>query len=191
MNLKYYYWYYKEVLPKWFCNALIKDTIENKKIDTGLISPSNKGLKNLKIRDSNICFLKDQWLSNILDFYLKDANKRAGWNFDINNSEDCQFTVYNKSQHYDWHQDQDVEPYKEGVYKNLTRKLSMSVSLNDAKEYEGGQFKFFYGKENVCEEIKTSGSLIIFPSFINHKVEPVIKGTRYSLVKWYLGKNFK
>ena len=50
MNLKYYYWYYKEVLPKWFCNALIKDTIENKKIDTGLISPSNKGLKNLKIR---------------------------------------------------------------------------------------------------------------------------------------------
>ena len=123
---------------------------------------------------------------------MQDANQRAGWNFDIENSEDTQFTIYNKDQYYDWHVDQDLDPYQQGVYKGLTRKISLSVSLNDESKYEAGDFKFGYNyKETTCKELKQKGTVVVFPSFIHHKVEPVKKGVRYSIVKWFLGKSFK
>ena len=43
----------------------------------------------------------------------------------------------------------------------------------------------------VIQELKSKGSIIVFPSHYFHKVEPVLTGTRYSLVSWYLGKPFK
>jgi len=43
----------------------------------------------------------------------------------------------------------------------------------------------------ICTEIKSQGSLVIFPSFVQHRVKPVTKGTRYSLVIWSLGQPYK
>ena len=192
MNLRYYYWYYKNALPGWLCDALVSSVLKNREIKTGLVDPQKGGVTDLKIRDSNICFLNDQWLKSVLTFYMQDANQRAGWNFDIENSEDTQFTIYNKDQYYDWHVDQDLDPYQQGVYKGLTRKISLSVSLNDESKYEAGDFKFGYNyKETTCKELKQKGTVVVFPSFIHHKVEPVKKGVRYSIVKWFLGKSFK
>ena len=192
MNLKYYYWYYKNALPGWLCDALVSNVLKDQQIKTGLVNPKKGGVTDLKIRDSNICFLTDQWLKSVLTFYMQDANQRAGWNFDIENSEDTQFTIYNKDQYYDWHVDQDLDPYQQGAYKGLTRKISLSVSLNDESKYEAGDFKFGYNnRETVCKELKQKGTVVVFPSFIHHKVEPVKKGVRYSMVKWFLGKSFK
>ena len=192
MNLRYYYWYYKNALPGWLCDALVSSVLKNREIKTGLVDPQKGGVTDLKIRDSNICFLNDQWLKSVLTFYMQDANQRAGWNFDIENSEDTQFTIYNKDQYYDWHVDQDLDPYQQGAYKGLTRKISLSVSLNDESKYEAGDFKFGYNyKETTCKELKQKGTVVVFPSFIHHKVEPVKKGVRYSIVKWFLGKSFK
>ena len=74
------------------------------------------------------------------------------------------------------------------------RKISMTVNLNKPDEYEGGNLKFDLGphlKEErfkVFDDMRTQGSVIIFPSFMYHCVTPVISGTRFSLVLWLLGK---
>jgi len=82
-------------------------------------------------------------------------------------------------------------------YIGKTRKLSVTVNLSSQEEYEGGNLMFDFGEHteidrfHICEEAREQGSIIIFPSFVYHKVEPVTKGTRYSLVMWNLGKPLK
>ena len=50
--------------------------------------------EKLKLRDSDICWLNDQWLYDVIDPYLREANKMADWNFDVDSFEDLQFTKY-------------------------------------------------------------------------------------------------
>ena len=76
------------------------------------------------------------------------------------------------------------------------RKLSMTISLNDHKEYAGGNLRFDLGphrsdRYHTCHEIRPKGSIVVFPSHIQHQVTPVTRGTRYSLVSWHLGPPFK
>jgi len=78
------------------------------------------------------------------------------------------------------------------------RKLSVTINLNKPGDYDGGNLKFDYGHHtengvqfHECEEIRPQGSIIVFPSFLDHCVTPVTRGTRYSLVLWNLGKPFK
>ena len=84
------------------------------------------------------------------------------------------------------------EPDNEFMHGHV-RKLSMTVLLNS--NYEGGEFQFAtYGKEK-CEidtpEFNKTGMIIVFPSDMEHRVAPVTKGIRYSLVTWFLGPPFK
>ncbi len=70
---------------------------------------------------------------------------------------------------------------------NNTRKLSMSIVLNS--DFEGGDFEInMDGKKSPRLE---KGSIIVFPSFMEHRVAPVTKGIRYSLVTWFVGPPFK
>ena len=79
------------------------------------------------------------------------------------------------------------------------RKLSVTVSLSDEEEYKGGELEFDFRnldpdkKRNIykCKEILPKGSLVVFPSFVWHRVCPVKKGSRYSLVIWNLGRPFR
>ena len=78
------------------------------------------------------------------------------------------------------------------------RKISMTINLCDETDYDGGDLKFDFGMHKskkdrfrTCEEIRPRGSIIVFPSFLQHCVTPVTKGTRYSLVMWTLGDPWK
>ena len=79
------------------------------------------------------------------------------------------------------------------------RKLSVTVSLSDPKNYKGGDLQFDLSNPKqknkriitTIENIKPQGSIVVFPSFLWHRVTPVTKGTRYSLVIWSLGKPWK
>ena len=62
----------------------------------------------------------------------------------------------------------------------------MTIVLND--DYEGGEFNFF-DCENLIKE--KTGTIIVFPSYAVHKVNPITKGTRYSLVVWFVGEPFQ
>lgn len=204
MILKNYYWYFKNVIPKKICEEIIKLGL-SKESDVGVTAEfkEKKDLKKLKkLRDSNITWLDEKWIYNYLQPYVETANKNANWNFQWDFSEQCQFTIYGKNQHYGWHADtkDDVYPDDENN-KNIAgkiRKLSMTLSLTDEKKYEGGKLQFDFrnsknGKPVIvdCNEIKSQGSIVVFPSFVWHKVTPVTKGTRYSLVMWNLGYPFK
>jgi PKHD-type hydroxylase len=153
-----------------------------------------------KKRDSNIAWLNDCWIYKEVQPYIHQANANAGWNFDWDWSESCQFTKYKLNQFYDWHCDSFNMPYNTPNNLNThgkIRKLSVTCSLSDAKDYKGGELEFqFRNTDNPtstikCLEILPKGSVVVFPSHIWHRVKPVTKGTRYSLVVWNLGYPFK
>lgn len=209
MNSPYLYWWFKKIFKKEFCEAVINHALQKqeKMALTGFLKNSDKltkkQLKDIKkIRDSNVIFLNDKWIRNEIVPFISKANMDSGWNFDIDYSEDMQFTVYKKDQFYDWHQDAWDRPYTNHKNKNFNgkmRKLSCSVVLSDSKNYKGGELLFeeqkrtFNKKPKIitCKEIKEQGSMAVFPSYIWHKVKPVTQGIRYSLVIWFLGKPFK
>jgi PKHD-type hydroxylase len=208
MNLNNYYWYFTGALSSKFCDEVIKYAKEKQEelALTGLLDPSKKlskkELQDLKkYRNSNIVWLNDQWIYNEIYPYIHNANKNSGWNFQWDWSESCQFTKYAKGQFYDWHCDSWELPYENTNDKNFynkIRKLSVTVSLTDPSEYKGGELEFDFrnnvnGKPNIrkCKEILPKGSICVFPSFVWHRVTPVISGTRYSLVIWNIGHPFK
>jgi PKHD-type hydroxylase len=196
MILENYYYRFTKAIPKDICEKIIdlgkQKTLEKAKIDKNKKAPK-------KIRDSKIIWLTDQWLYDLIQPWLNEANKEAKWNFNIDWNESFQFTVYEKNQHYGWHTDQSVDLYSNKQNLNFdgkTRKISMSLNLSDPSEYKGGELNFCWKDKKMKDVIvkdkdfKKQGSLIFFPSFIWHKVSPVTSGTRYSLVLWSIGKPF-
>ena len=199
------YYYFKSALSNILCDKIVKEGMSNNKKIAGIgsIDPRTKHeVEEVKtIRDSNISWISDVWLKILLEPYIQKANHMAGWNFDLVDSEDCQFTIYNQGQYYGWHTDTDGNLYygKGNGWNNLMRKLSVTVSLSDPEDYEGGLLEFDLrniGQINTseiikCKEILPRGSIVVFPSYTWHRVSPVTKGTRLSLVQWNLGPGFK
>ena len=204
MNLENYYWCFPSALSKKICDKIIKLGL-SKKSEKGLIftikNTNKKNIKELnKKRNSNISWLNDSWIYDIFNQYIHTANKNANWNFDWDWSENCQFTKYSKNQHYDWHCDSNTQPYTlpmDPNFNNKIRKLSLTCNLSDPKDYKGGELQFQFRNSNdptkidTCVGILPRGSIVVFPSHVWHRVTPVTKGTRYSLVMWSLGYPFK
>jgi PKHD-type hydroxylase len=212
MNLQNYYYYFQSALTPRFCDELIKygkSQQEQLALTGGQTDKVNKGkplddkdiIDLKKKRDSNIVWLNDRWIYKEIQPFIHQANKLAGWNFDWDFSESCQFTKYKLNQFYDWHCDS-----WESAYANKDnpdtfgkiRKLSVTCSLSSPEDYEGGELEFDFrnmdpDKQSVrkCAEIKPRGSIVVFPSHVWHRVKPVTKGTRYSLVIWNLGYPFR
>jgi PKHD-type hydroxylase len=148
-------------------------------------------------RKSNVQWLNDQWVYDLIWDYMSYANENAGWKYNITAAENCQIARYTKGEFYSWHRDGlgthndiDNNPDNKNLFGKV-RKLSMSILLND--DYEGGNFNM-NGERGIKDApnglIDGLGSIIVFPSFIEHQVAPVTKGTRYSLVTWFVGEPF-
>jgi len=76
------------------------------------------------------------------------------------------------------------------------RKLSVTINLSDENSYEGGNLMFDLGSHSKnqfheCTVARKKGSIVVFPSYIDHCITPITKGTRFSLVNWLLGRPFK
>lgn len=207
MNLKHHYWYFTSVLSHRFCDQIIEQGKKNKDefARIGFLKDKNLSKDQIKEikkkRNSNVTWMNDQWIYREILPYVHAANKNAGWNFNFDFSESCQFTKYSRGQYYGWHCDSWVEPYKDENINlnNKIRKLSVTCSLSDSSEYTGGELEFNFNdpektkKQNIkkCVEILPKGSICVFPSFVWHRVCPVKTGTRYSLVIWNIGESFK
>ena len=211
MNISNYYWYFKSAVPPRICDNIIKYGLSQTETmaKTGgygereLTKSQIKDMK--KKRNSDLVWLNDTWIYKEIHPYIHQANKAAGWNYEWDRSETCQFTKYKHNQYYDWHCDSWNKVYDRPNDPNShgkIRKLSMTCQLTDGSEYEGGELEFDFRNydPNMREESKhlkqakeilPKGSIIVFPSFVWHRVKPVTKGTRYSLVMWNLGYPFK
>tara|TARA_R100001086_G_scaffold202321_1_gene118450 strand:+ start:20 stop:622 length:603 start_codon:yes stop_codon:yes gene_type:complete len=200
MNVENVYWYFQSVINPETCNKIIQ--LDQRRFLPGEIRDKPLSLKKLrKTRNSLVKFSQQQWLFDLINPYMEEANRSAGWNFQIDWTESVQITRYTKNGFYNWHVDQDSKPYSltspHENYRGKTRKLSLSINLSDPTTYKGGRMQFEcpkVAKKDVireCVPLRAQGSIIVFPSFILHRVTPVTKGIRYSLVAWFLGKPFR
>jgi PKHD-type hydroxylase len=101
-------------------------------------------------------------------------------------SEQGQYAEYSKDGFYNWHMDSNTEM----AAMPTVRKISMTLLLNDSKDYEGGDLEIFCGETLDSEKNKfklKQGYAVFFASFLLHRVMPVIKGNRKSLVMWFGG----
>ena len=119
--------------------------------------------------------------------FMEVANELSGQMFDIERVEDIQVTKYKQGCFYEFHTDS----YSSHHFKDShgkVRKLSMTVQLND--DYEGGEFQVARccrGKLQIETMEKAKGTVIVFPSSLEHRVKKVTSGERYSLVAWFKG----
>ncbi len=187
------YYFIKEALSVEQCNKIIElglSKIEEKAStfgdrDTASLNTQSKqnnltieemlkqgiDVEKSVIRDSQVSWIDENWVFDIINPLIDQANKEAGWNFDIDSWEDAQFTVYKEDGFYGWHSDgmgdefAKYKPYIQG-YTNVdmkkngklphgytqspfligkVRKLSVTINLTDPNEYEGGNLMFDTG----------------------------------------------
>ena len=152
-------------------------------------SALNQEIRNSTIRWIDIYAHRE--INTILNDYVNAVNSSL-FGFDVSfGFNSLQYTEYNgdgpSPQFYDWHMD--------CLFDNavLDRKLSAVVQLSNPDDYEGGLFEMegcARPSFNV-EPFLPRGSLLIFPSYLKHRVLPVTKGLRKSLVTWYNGPKFR
>jgi PKHD-type hydroxylase len=176
-----------------FTNDEIDKIIEigdNEEMEESKIFGGREFTTDEKVRITDVSWIslnkETDWLFNKLEGCVRYLNDTF-YNYDLTNYETLQYTCYNKKgSHYDWHADVQFN-----TVHPLMRKLSLSLFLTDKSEYEGGDFQYMAsGKEETVKEDQ-KGSLIVFPSYLLHRVTPVTKGVRKSLVMWNQGPHFK
>lgn len=125
-------------------------------------------------------------LQDMLWPYVADMSRVCG--IEVNNSCEIQYTEYlgEVSGKYDWHVDVDWERDEP-----IDRKLSLTVQLSSPDEYEGGEFDFSGGGEDLPDWYKDQGTVLVFPSYLAHRIRPVTYGVRRSLVAWFDGPRWR
>ena len=99
-------------------------------------------------------------------------------------TEPAQYTEYPTGGFYDWHIDSDINCQ----YEPPVRKISMTCLLSPESEFEGGGLELMSDGKIVRPK---QGQAIFFASFIRHRVIPISKGIRKSLVMWFGGPSFR
>jgi PKHD-type hydroxylase len=161
----------------------LRTQLQNYRLVNGFTGNNNVS----NYRRSKLRFIPKTW--EFTEIYLKIFNfiskiNKDTFHYILNEIEEIQYTEYDESYqgHYDWHIDV-------GIHESSRRKISIVVQLSDPVEYEGGELQINYGGQHViCD--KTKGTIIMFPSYLLHRVTPVTKGTRRSLVLWVTGPPF-
>lgn len=189
---KNYYWFWEseikeEYLDKWIAEHFSEDKIQKATINVD--TQKNEYGLDEKIRKTEVVWIEPG--TEIFDTiynYVVNANRNAGWNFDLSGMENVQLGRYTDGGFYDWHMDTFAPD--EGNYQ---RKLSCVIQLTDPETYEGGDLILKTGKneDDIHTFTRKRGSVIVFPSMVYHKVTPVTKGTRFSAVAWMRGQAFK
>ena len=146
------------------------------------------------IRKSNIAWLRrnhnTEWIFTRYDGAVQRSNS-CWFGIDIDPLQVLQFTVYDDADgHYEWHWDMRTTPEASDIDIVRQRKLSVVTQLNDPNEYDGGVLQV-----GPCGQLydieKRKGMTYMFLSFVNHRVTAVTRGTRYSLVGWYEGPDWR
>lgn len=156
----------------------------------GQIGGGAQGDLLYQTRSSKVSWLnpngETRWAFDIMAAVAADLNAKF-FGFDLQGFYPLQYTVYfgsrKKGNHYDWHTDE------EGPTPRPARKLSLVLQLSRPLEYEGGELQLCGQGEHVAQ--KAEGLIYAFPSYVRHRVTPVTKGVRRTLVAWAVGAPFR
>lgn len=188
MITKNHWWYWKNAIPKEQCEKFLELFYEKEEtIDASYMDGKGVSKVDDEVRKTSLVWVEpDSDLGAALFYHMLEANKNAGWNFDVKGIEHIQLGKYEDGGHYKWHRDVD-NPDAMG----FQRKLSISLILNDPSEYEGGVLEFGDMDDPTSTVELEQGGIVVFPSFIRHRVTPVTSGTRFSAVTWMRGSSFR
>ena len=181
--------YVVETIGPIFTAKLCKEIIDlssTLKKEQGKIGNKEVRDYNKKRRHSAISWIPFNKMQPMYDdlIYLVQKINRNHFGFsNIQITEPAQVSEYSKGQFYDWHTDTAIDMNIEPP----VRKLSMTLLLNDPSKFEGGNLEIAGKKLSPMKQ----GHAAIFASFLQHRVTPVTKGVRKSLVVWFSGEPFK
>ena len=197
------YYIFPNVVSKEDCKIYVDYCLDNVQFEeatvfkegaTDTYKPSDQFNEISDIRNTSVGFLdySHDLINNVVWSFIREANENF-FKYDLNFFQEIQFAKYEVGHYYNWHQDS-----SSNRKADEQRKLSLTMSLTDDAEYEGGDLQFFNGgflegiDNNIDFErkIKSQGTVIVFDSLDWHRVTPVTKGVRYSLVCWCVGPNF-
>lgn len=200
MQNKIPYWYYQNLLSPEECDKIIQlgnsktketastfgneekgndDRISKQELTNSQLKNQNIPIEKTYIRDSQVTWLTDEWLYNLLVPKVYEANQKAGWNYDIDSFENIQFTCYNSpGGFYGWHTDGNgdifasykryiagVSPVERKPNGGLphqwtedhnmvgkVRKISITINLSNENDYDGGLLKFDFGEHSAHDQ---------------------------------------
>jgi len=153
------------------------------------------------------------WLAGFTWYYIQQVN-RTNYKYNITSYDEDKlwYHEYHPSQQYKWHTDasnhtqyantqtdSSTTPSPNNHLIPLTehdRKLSFSLQLSDPNTYQGGDLQFLRPPAlnqpaKLITAPKTKGTIIIFPPSLQHRVTPVSKGIRKSIVGWAIGPRWQ
>lgn len=173
--------------PYWKWDAIIPEPLL-KQLDAECASLSlQKGTLhgenfNPEVRKSSVAaFPGWHWFSGVLHNYAIFANESGKWGRTLVRPEATQIARYEASEYYHWHID--INPLSA---EPLERKLTVICVLSEPQDYEGGALELRPVKEGL--RLKR-GSVVVFPSVVEHRVTPVLRGVRRSATCWAMGPN--
>ena len=170
---------FEQALNKEFCEFVLADTVFDD-ADEAKVDSNNGSIKDEESRITDLVWEELYTpIGCVLQAYLAKANEV--WSYHVHRMEKIQMSRYPVGGHYNWHMD------SKAPVNNEQRKLSIVMLLND--DFEGGHLELATNQgQNV---LKSQGDIVVFPSFLNHRVHPVTKGTRYTAVSWAYGPTFR
>ena len=156
-------------------------------INDNLIKAQDKPNESA-IKSSQVKFVHLRSIQNMilpfLEFAFTSNNNYFGFDlFQLTGSKILNYNTYNVGEEYTWH----VDATTDSSVKDIKLTCLLNCSETD---YEGGDFCLFKDKEVTIKDFKP-GSALIFPSFVNHKVQKVISGSRATLAIWMNGPKFR
>jgi PKHD-type hydroxylase len=163
------------ILNFWDDDKTIKATVDGKE------NPDDE------LRKSSVMFIdnieENDWIYKKLAGLAITCNNERYWFDLLGFHQELQLTRYSEGDFFEWHLDF-------GAGAISARKLSMTIQLSDSDDYEGGDLQFMINQK-IVNAPRKKGTIIIFPSFIIHRVTPITKGTRQSIVGWVSGPPYR
>ena len=173
------------------CREMIKVGQAEPQTDGTVMSKGNITKKNYSTRKNKISWIPSEKAPKIYSDLLgwMQLVNRNRFGFDhMELHEPAQYTEYSKGDFYNWHVDIGVNM----APMPIVRKISMTLLLNDPKEFKGGELEIF-GRSisddpsgNAVFKLK-QGQAVFFASFHVHRVRPITSGKRKALVMWFGG----
>lgn len=169
-------------VPHNICNDIILKSKESEEVAGSIMSGEETGY-----RKSNLRWMDDPDIYNLLWKYAKEAN-RIAFGLDLTDISPVQFTEYSSENQgkYDWHHD--ISWQQDTAFD---RKVSVVLQLTNGDSYEGGNFEFKEVETPDSQKMRLKGTVLCFPSYLVHRVTPVTKGVRNSLVAWFEGPRWR
>ena len=149
----------------------------------GSDKPNTDAIKTSQVKFVNLGAIQ-HLISPFLDFIIHSNTYYYGFDiFQLTGSKKLNYNTYQKDEEYSWHMDATV--------RSPIRDIKLTCLLNCSdNDYKGGDLFLFRDKDVKVENFGP-GSAVVFPSFISHKVEKIISGSRATLAVWMNGPKFR